>query len=399
MTLNDTPSAERVHIGFFGATNAGKSSLVNRVTGQSMSLVSAVSGTTTDPVKKAMELLPLGPVVIVDTPGFDDESTLGQMRVERTKKELQKIDAAVLVCDSQKGITKTDEELIEILKQNKTAYIIAYSKADLLNERKALRDNEIYVSAQSGENIDALKEKLARIIPQKSNKMGIVDSFIKKGDTVILVTPIDEAAPKGRIILPQQQVLRNILDIGAIACVCQVEELGALLNNLKTKPAAVITDSQAFGVVSKIVPDDIPLTSFSILLANYRGMLDAAVKGVLAINTLKDGDKILIAEGCTHHRQCNDIGSVKIPNWIRKHTEKEIRFDVVSGHEFPENLKEYSLILHCGGCMITEREVDVRRKRAQEQNIPFTNYGITIAYIHGILKRSLEVFPELYRKL
>lgn len=399
MTLNDTPSAERVHIGFFGATNAGKSSLVNRVTGQSMSLVSAVSGTTTDPVKKAMELLPLGPVVIVDTPGFDDESTLGQMRVERTKKELQKIDAAVLVCDSQKGITKTDEELIEILKQNKTAYIIAYSKADLLNERKALRDNEIYVSAQSGENIDALKEKLARIIPQKSNKMGIVDSFIKKGDTVILVTPIDEAAPKGRIILPQQQVLRNILDIGAIACVCQVEELGALLNNLKTKPAAVITDSQAFGVVSKIVPDDIPLTSFSILLANYRGMLDAAVEGVLAINTLKDGDKILIAEGCTHHRQCNDIGSVKIPNWIRKHTEKEIRFDVVSGHEFPENLKEYSLILHCGGCMITEREVDVRRERAQEQNIPFTNYGITIAYIHGILKRSLEVFPELYRKL
>ncbi len=399
MTLNQTPSAERVHIGFFGATNAGKSSLVNRVTGQSMSLVSPVSGTTTDPVKKAMELLPLGPVVIVDTPGFDDESALGKMRVERTKKELQTIDAAVLVCDSQKGITKTDEELIEIFRQNKTSYIIAYSKADLIENRTKLRENEIYVSAKSGENIDALKEKLARIIPHKSNKMGIVDSFVKKGDTVILVTPIDEAAPKGRIILPQQQVLRNLLDIGAISCVVQVEELSALLSNLKTKPAAVITDSQAFGAVSKIVPEEIPLTSFSILLANYRRMLDTAVDGVLAINALKDGDKILIAEGCTHHRQCNDIGSVKIPAWIRKHTGKELSFDVVSGHEFPEDLKEYSLILHCGGCMITEREVDVRRQRAENQNIPFTNYGIAIAFIHGILKRSVEVFPELYKKL
>lgn len=399
MTLNETPSAERVHIGFFGAANAGKSSLVNRITGQSMSLVSPVSGTTTDPVKKAMELLPLGPVVIVDTPGFDDESTLGEMRVERTKKELQTIDAAVVVCDAEKGITKTDEELIEILRQNKTAYIIAYSKADLVQNRKKLNENEIYVSSQSGENIDALKEKLARIIPQRSNRMGIVDSFVKKGDTVILVTPIDEAAPKGRIILPQQQVLRNLLDIGAIACVSQVEELGAVLENLKTKPAAVITDSQAFGTVSKIVPGDIPLTSFSILLANYRGMLETAVDGVLAIDSLKDGDKILIAEGCTHHRQCNDIGSVKIPAWIRKHTGKDLTFDVVSGHEFPEDLSGYALILHCGGCMITEREVDVRRQRAEMQNIPFTNYGITIAYIHGILKRSLEVYPNLYKKI
>ena len=399
MTLNETPSAERAHIGFFGRTNAGKSSLVNRVTGQSMSLVSSVSGTTTDPVKKAMELLPLGPVVIVDTPGFDDESTLGQMRTERTKKELRKIDAAVLVCDANEGIAKTDEELIEIFSQNKTPYIIAYSKADLIKARKELKENEIYVSSQSGENIDALKEKLARIIPHKSNKMGIVDSFVKKGDTVILVTPIDEAAPKGRIILPQQQVLRNLLDIGAITCVVQVEELGAVLNSLNIKPAAVVTDSQAFGAVSKIVPHDIPLTSFSILLANYRGMLDAAVDGVLAINLLNDGDKILIAEGCTHHRQCNDIGSVKIPTWIRANTGKKLSFDVVSGHEFPDDLSEYSLILHCGGCMITEREVDVRKERAQMQNIPFTNYGITIAYIHGILKRSLEVFPELYKKI
>ena len=399
MTLNATPSAERVHIGFFGRTNAGKSSLVNRVTGQSMSLVSSVSGTTTDPVKKAMELLPLGPVVIVDTPGFDDESALGKLRTERTKKELEKIDAAVLVCDAIKGITKTDEELTKIFIQNKIPYIIAYSKADLLEERKELKENEIYVSSQNGENIDTLKEKLARILPHKSNKMGIVDSFVKKGDTVILVTPIDEAAPKGRIILPQQQVLRNLLDIGAIACVVQVEELREVLNNLKVKPAAVITDSQAFGIVSKIVPEDIPLTSFSILLANYRGMLSVAVDGVLAVNSLKDGDKILIAEGCTHHRQCNDIGSVKIPNWIRKHSGKQLSFAVVSGHEFPEDLKEYSLILHCGGCMITEREVDVRKERAQQQNIPFTNYGITIAYIHGILKRSLEVFPELYKKL
>ena len=392
MSLGSTVSAERVHIGFFGNTNAGKSSLVNKVTSQQTALVSEISGTTTDVVRKAMELLPIGPVMIIDTPGFDDESILGEKRIENTIEALRTADAAVLVCDALKGKTPTDEKLEELFKERKIPYIIVYNKADLTETRK---DSLFYVSAITGEGIEELKKKLGEIIPKRSDKMNIVDSFVKKGDIAVLVTPIDESAPKGRIILPQQNVLRNLLDIGAIAVVTQVEELEESLKSLGKKPAVVITDSQVFNAVSKIVPEDIPLTSFSILFAKYKGVLDEAVKAVGKIETLKDGDKILVAEGCSHHRQCNDIGTVKIPNWIKKHTEKDIHFDFTSGREFPEDLKGYALVLHCGGCMITERDVMSRMEKAKEENVPFTNYGITIAYMNGIHKRSIEVFPEL----
>ena len=392
MSLGSTVSAERVHIGFFGNTNAGKSSLVNKVTSQQTALVSEISGTTTDVVRKAMELLPIGPVMIIDTPGFDDESILGEKRIENTIEALRTADAAVLVCDALKGKTPTDEKLEELFKERKIPYIIVYNKADLTEKRK---DSLFYVSAITGEGIEELKKKLGEIIPKRSDKMNIVDSFVKKGDIAVLVTPIDESAPKGRIILPQQNVLRNLLDIGAIAVVTQVEELEESLKSLGKKPAVVITDSQVFNAVSKIVPEDIPLTSFSILFAKYKGVLDEAVKAVGKIETLKDGDKILVAEGCSHHRQCNDIGTVKIPNWIKKHTGKDIHFDFTSGREFPEDLKGYALVLHCGGCMITERDVMSRMEKAKEENVPFTNYGITIAYMNGILKRSIEVFPEL----
>ncbi len=392
MSLGSTVSAERVHIGFFGNTNAGKSSLVNKVTSQQTALVSEVSGTTTDVVRKAMELLPIGPVMIIDTPGFDDESILGEKRIENTIEALRTADAAVLVCDALKGKTPTDEKLEELFRERKIPYIVVYNKADLAEKRN---DSLFYVSAVTGEGIEELKKKLGEVIPKRSDKMNIVDSFVKKGDIAVLITPIDESAPKGRIILPQQNVLRNLLDIGAIAVVTQVEELEETLKNLGKKPAVVITDSQAFSAVSKIVPKDIPLTSFSILFAKYKGVLDEAVKAVGRIENLKDGDKILVAEGCSHHRQCNDIGTVKIPNWIKKHTGKDIQFDFTSAREFPDNLKEYALVLHCGGCMITERDVMSRMERAKEENIPFTNYGITIAYMNGILKRSIKVFPEL----
>jgi len=392
MSLNGTTSSERIHIGFFGNTNAGKSSLVNKVTSQETALVSEISGTTTDVVRKAMELLPIGPVMIIDTPGFDDDSILGEKRIENTKKALATVDAAVLVCDGVRGKTPTDVSLEELFKEKKIPYITVYNKADLTKKRD---DALFYVSAETGEGIEKLKKVLADLVGEKSNKMCIVDSFVKKGDIAVLVTPIDESAPKGRIILPQQNVLRNLLDIGAVAIVTQVEELGETLKNIGKKPAVVITDSQAFNSVSKIVPDDIPLTSFSILFAKYKGVLDESVKAVGKIETLKDGDKILVAEGCSHHRQCNDIGTVKIPNWIKKHTGKDILFEFTSGRDFPNDLQEYALVLHCGGCMITERDVMNRMEKAREQNIPFTNYGITIAYMNGILKRSIEVFPEL----
>lgn len=392
MSLNSVASSERVHIGFFGCTNAGKSSLVNAVTSQETALVSEISGTTTDIVRKAMELLPIGPVMIIDTPGFDDESVLGERRIENTKKALETADIAVLICDAQKGITGTDEELRQIFINKKIPYIVVFNKSDLTEKRES---GFLYVSALTGEGINELKEKIGALIPEKSNKMQIVDSFVKKGDLAVLVTPIDESAPKGRIILPQQNVLRNLLDIGATAIVVQVEELENALSNLKTPPKVVITDSQVFGAVSKIVPEDILLTSFSILFAKYKGILDEAVKAVSIIESLKDGDKILVAEGCTHHRQCNDIGTVKIPAWIKKHTGKNIEFEFTSGREFPRDLSAYSLILHCGGCMITERDVASRMEKAKNQNIPFTNYGILIAYINGILKRSIEVFPNL----
>lgn len=393
MSLNDTPSSERVHIGFFGCTNVGKSSLVNAVTMQEVALVSSVSGTTTDVVKKAMELLPIGPVMIIDTPGFDDTGILGEKRVKNTKKAIETIDAAVLVCDALRGMTNADKELQSLLEDRNVPYITVYNKADTLKKRD---EGLIYVSAKTGEGLNQLKETLARIIPRQSNKIKIVDSFIKKGDIVILVTPIDEAAPKGRIILPQQQVLRNLLDIGALAVVVQPQQLESAISSLAEKPRCIITDSQVFDEVSKIVPEGILLTSFSILLAAYKGILEEAVSAVSHIGQLNDGDKILIAEGCTHHRQCNDIGTVKIPAWIKKHTGKKIEFAFASGHGFDEDLSEYSMVIHCGGCMITERDVLNRMERAKMQNIPFTNYGILIAYINGILKRSIEVFPEIY---
>lgn len=399
MSLSDTPSAERVHIGFFGAANAGKSSLVNAVTGQSISLVSPVFGTTTDPVRKAMELLPLGPVVITDTPGFDDTGALGKLRVERTKEVLASIDAAVLVCPANSALTEKDKEYIKEFEAKKIPYVIAYSKADETKERKELNENEIYVSAKSGENINAFKEMLARRIPQKLNTPGLVDSFVKKGDTVILVTPVDEAAPKGRIILPQQQVLRNLLEIGAVTLVLQPQELISALSSLKTKPAAVIADSQAFSFVKNILPDDVKLTSFSIILAKKKGMLSCAIDAVKKTELLENGDRILISEGCTHHRQCNDIGSVKIPAWLKKHTKKELCFDVLGGKEYPTELTKYKMVIHCGGCMITEKEVQRRMNAAKEANVPFVNYGIIIAYMNGILKKSLEVFPEFYNLL
>lgn len=399
MSLTQTPSSDRIHIGFFGCTNSGKSSLVNAFTAQNLSLVSSVAGTTTDPVKKAMELLPMGPVMIIDTAGFDDDGELGDMRIERTKKVLDTVDVAVLVRDAQTGTTETDKDLESILIEKRTPYIIAYNKSDLAPYFEANEENSICVSALTGQNIHNLKEKVARLIPEKVEKKGIVDSFVKKDDFVIMVTPIDESAPKGRIILPQQQVLRNLLDIGACTIVVQVDQLSGAIKNLAMKPRAVITDSQAFKEVSKIVPSDINLTSFSILLANHRGVLEESVNAVAKIDTLKDGDNILIAEGCTHHRQCNDIGSVKIPNWIRNHTKKDIQFDFVSGNDFPDDLSDYSMVVHCGGCMITERDVLNRMKKAQNTNIPFTNYGIIIAHMNGILKRSVEVFPNIYKKL
>ena len=392
MSLESTPSAQRVHIGFFGSTNVGKSSLVNRVTSQETSLVSEISGTTTDVLRKAMELLPIGPVVIIDTPGFDDESILGKKRMENSLKMIGTVDVAVLVCDAVAGKTSTDEKLEELFKEKKVPYIVIYNKADCVKERDL---SLFYVSALTGEGIEELKQRLGTVIPQKSNKMDIVDSFIKKGDFAVLVTPIDESAPKGRIILPQQNVLRNILDIGATAIVVRPEELSQALDNFREKPSVVITDSQAFSEVSKIVPDDILLTSFSILFAKYRGILKEAVKAVSMIESLSDGDKILISEGCSHHRQCNDIGTVKIPAWIKKRTGKDIEFEFTSGRDFPMDLREYAMVIHCGGCMITEKDVINRMERAVKKGIPFTNYGILIAYINGILKRSIGVFPEL----
>lgn len=396
MSLNNTPSSERVHIGFFGCTNAGKSSIVNALANQSVALVSEVRGTTTDIVRKAMELLPIGPVMIVDTPGFDDDSELGKERIKNTKKAMDETDIAVLVCDALSGEKESDRVLEKLLSEKKIPFITVFNKADKVSARK---EDKLYVSAKTKEGIEELKKKIARLVPEQSNKMMIVDSFVKKGDTVILVTPIDEAAPKGRIILPQQNVLRNLLDIGATAIVVQPENLESTLLGLKEKPRCVITDSQVFGEVSKIVPDGVLLTSFSILFASYKGILREAVKAATKIEELKDGDKILIAEGCTHHRQCNDIGTVKIPAWIKKHTGKNIEFEFTSGKGFPEDLEEYALVLHCGGCMITEKEVMCRMEKAQVQNIPFTNYGILIAYMNGILKKSIEVFPEIYKMI
>lgn len=398
MSLNDTPSGERVHIGFFGRRNAGKSSVVNAVTGQELSVVSDVKGTTTDPVAKAMELLPLGAVVIIDTPGFDDEGALGVLRVKKTKQILNRTDIAVLVIDSTVGMTETEHQLVRLFKDKDIPYIIAYNKSDILNKSVG-SENEISVSAADKTNIQELKEKIAALVRTDNSDKRIVGDLISEEDVIVLVTPIDEAAPKGRIILPQQQTLRDILDAGAIAAVTKEFQLETTLKKLSSKPKMVITDSQAFAMVSKIVPGDIPLTSFSILMARYKGFLETAVAGAAAIPMLKDGDRVLISEGCTHHRQCGDIGSVKLPALLKKTTGKNLNICLTSGREFPEDLSPYSLVIHCGGCMLNEREVTYRRKTAEDQEVPFTNYGIALAYMNGILKRSLEIFPDLARKI
>ncbi|MCR4639912.1 [FeFe] hydrogenase H-cluster maturation GTPase HydF [Ruminococcus sp.] len=394
MSLNDTPSSERVHIGFFGRRNAGKSSVVNAVTGQELSVVSDVKGTTTDPVTKAMELLPLGPVVIIDTPGFDDEGTLGEMRVRKTKQILNRTDLAVLIVDGTVGLTDTERQLMSIFEEKAIPFLTVYNKSDIAQKR-VCQDNEIEVSALTGENIYELKERIAALAKLPSDEKRIVGDMLGTGDMVVLVTPIDAAAPKGRMILPQVQTLRDILDADAMAVFTKETQLAETLGKLSAPPKMVITDSQAFAVVSRIVPETVPLTSFSILMARYKGFLETSVKGAAAIKKLKNGDTVLISEGCTHHRQCGDIGSVKLPALLKKTTGKELNIELSSGREFPEDLSAYSLVIHCGGCMLNEREMTYRRKNAEDQGVPFTNYGIAIALMNGILKRSLGIFPDL----
>lgn len=392
MGLNSTPSGERVHIAFFGKRNSGKSSLVNAVTGQNLCVVSDVKGTTTDPVYKSMELLPLGAVMIIDTAGFDDCGELGEMRIQKTMQVLNKTDIAVLVTDSETS-DEYETKLVNLFRNKKIPYITVRNKCDLLDE---IPENDmLYTSTLTGYNINLLKEKLARMV--KTDNSRLIGNLVKPDDFVILVTPVDESAPKGRLILPQQQAIRDILDSRACSVVIQETQLKNTLE--KITPSLVITDSQVFKSVSARTPENIPLTSFSILMAKYKGFLDTAVDGVSKIKSLKDGDRILISEGCTHHRQCKDIGTVKLPNWLRDYTKKDFKFEFSSGTEFPENLSQYSLVIHCGGCMLNSREVQSRMERAVSQKIPFTNYGISIAYMNGILKRSLEIFPELAEKI
>ena len=395
MSLNSTQNAERLHIGFFGVRNAGKSSLVNAVTGQDLAVVSDYAGTTTDPVKKAMELLPLGPVVIIDTAGIDDEGELGEMRVKKTKNALNLTDVAVLVCDATKGLTTYDDELISIFENKRIPYVIAYNKSDLKRSADK-RPNTINVSAATGENINELKELIASLLKTEEDKKTILGDLVEKGDRVVLVTPIDASAPKGRLILPQVQTLRELLDIGAVTTVVQIDELSSALEQ---HPKLVITDSQAFGKVSRLVPKTIMLTSFSILFARYKGDLEETVKGVTKLKTLNDGDTVLISEGCTHHRQCGDIGTVKLPKWIEDFTGKRLNFRFTSGTEFPETLDGISLVVHCGACMLNKREMQYRTRHTVDSGVPITNYGITIAYTHGILERSLEVFPNIKKYL
>ncbi len=399
MSLTTTPSGERIHISLFGCRNAGKSSLINALTGQKLAIVSDYKGTTTDPVSKAMELLPLGPVLLTDTPGLDDVGELGAMRMEKTWQVLGKTDIALLVVDASQGIRPEDRALLARLKEQKLPRLVVMNQCDRLPEnapRPSLEGEEtLWVSAATGENIHQLKEAIARLKPDAARERHIVADLLSPGDRVVLVTPIDESAPKGRLILPQQQTIRDILEAGAMAFVTRETELPQTLAALKEPPRMVITDSQAFAKVAKDVPETVPLTSFSILFARYKGSLEQAVRGVTALEGVNDGDKVLISEGCTHHRQCNDIGTVKLPGWIRKKTGKEPEFVFTSGGEFPQDLSPYRLIVHCGGCMLNEREMQSRNRRAKEQGVPMTNYGILIAYMTGILKRSVELFPDI----
>lgn len=399
MGLNETPSADRVHIGFFGKRNAGKSSVVNAVTGQDLAVVSDVKGTTTDPVYKSMELLPMGPVLIIDTPGIDDEGALGKLRVRKSRQVINKTDVAVLIIDSAIGKLKEDEELIALFREKKINYVVVYNKSDLAGEELPEKDNEIHVSAKTGYNIEKLKEKIAALAVTEEPKLKIVGDLINPSDFVVLVVPIDKAAPKGRLILPQQQTIRDVLEADAAAIVVKEFELRETLESLGKKPKLVITDSQVFAKVCADTPKDVYLTSFSILMARYKGVLETAVKGAKTLDSLQDGDTILISEGCTHHRQCDDIGTVKLPRWIKNYTQKQFDFKFTSGTEFPDNLTEYRLIIHCGGCMLNEREMRYRQKCAEDQHIPFTNYGILIAYMQGILKRSISMFPHILAEI
>ena len=401
MGMNDTPQANRTHIGFFGRRNAGKSSVVNAVTNQELSVVSEVMGTTTDPVNKSMELLPIGPVLIIDTPGFDDEGELGELRVKRTKQVLNKTDIAVLVVDATVGLTPSDYEVIDIFKEKNINYLLVYNKCDLLKvqdmRRLSTEDNAVLVSAKDKKNIDQLKEKIAFVVDSsRRTETPLVSDLLTDRNPVMLVVPIDKAAPKGRLILPQQQVIRDLLDNDIPSIVVKENQVSEMLVKLGIRPSLVITDSQVFKKVSMQVPDDIMLTSFSILMARYKGFLDEAVRGAFALDDLKDGDKILISEGCTHHRQCGDIGTIKLPNWINEFTGRKLIYEFTSGNSFPDELSEYSVIIHCGGCMLNEREMKYRMKCAVDQNVPFTNYGTVIAYTNGILHRSLEVFRGKY---
>lgn len=389
--FNQTPSAERPHISFFGKRNAGKSSVVNAFTGQELSIVSDFKGTTTDPVKKAMELLPLGPVVIIDTPGIDDNGKVGEKRVERAYKTLNLTDIAILVIDSTVGKTDEDEKLIELFIKKNIPYIVVYNKSDIA-EKLTLKENEIQVSAFTGENINELKNRVALLLKNGKDNKKILSDLLAEEDVVILVTPIDASAPKGRMILPQVQSIRDILDKQCICVVTQTEQFAKTLSVLNIKPKLVVTDSQVFDKIKDVISPDIPLTSFSILFARFKGLLKDAVKGAETLEKLNNGDKILICEGCTHHRQCEDIGTVKLPRWIEKYTDKKLEFEFTSGGDFPENIEKYALIVHCGGCMLNEREIRYRNKCANDAGVPITNYGTLIAYMNGILERSIEIF-------
>lgn len=397
MGLNDTPSGERVQIAFFGVRNAGKSSLVNAVTGQQLAVVSDVAGTTTDPVRKAMELLPLGPVVIVDTPGFDDEGALGELRVEATRKVLATCDVAVLVVDGARGLCDTDRQMLALFAEQGIPCVVAFAKSDLMSSDAVLPEVSgaaaaVRTSSQTGEGISELKEALARVGAEKGPEPQLIADLLEPGDTVVLVVPIDSAAPKGRLILPQQQTIRDVLEAGASALICRDAELAGTLAALPKPPRMVVTDSQAFGKVAKIVPADVPLTSFSILFSRYKGDLATQVAGARAIDSLHDGSRVLICEGCTHHRQCEDIGTVKMPNWVREHTGVEPAFEFTSGGDFPLDLTPYDLVIHCGGCTLGARAMRGRVARAAEQGVPITNYGVAIAHMHGILPRVIAPF-------
>lgn len=404
MSMNNTPSSERVHIGIFGKRNAGKSSLINALTGQNLAIVSDLKGTTTDPVLKAMELLPLGPVVMIDTPGLDDDGKLGAQRIQKAYQILNKTDMALLVVDGTIGMTSEDTNILKRIQDKKIPYVVVFNKTDQIKEQtfsaleSSLAELEIdpkhflSVSAYDGTNIYELKELLAHLIPSEENERRIVADLVSPFDFVILVVPIDKAAPKGRLILPQQQTIRELLEAGAVSMVVRDTELDETLKKLGQKPALVITDSQAFKKVAQIVPKDVQLTSFSILFARYKGNLDALVTGANHLDRLNDNDTILISEGCTHHRQCDDIGTVKLPRWIREYTGKELNFEFTSGTEFPLDLAKYQLIIHCGGCTLNEREIKYRMQCAEDANVPMTNYGTAIAYMNGILERSLKIF-------